>query len=414
MAVVAPVSSSSLFVRLSNQLLPRLWGKGFVCSPTYDVDRLQSLAVERTGLDDFGDRWFMQPMERLVDAVREEANLNPIGRTFAHVYFLKLLRERLWAAKWFRDFPEIDARKLAPPVAVVGPMRSGTTRLHRLLACDRRFTHLKMYETISPVPNPKVRRGGKDYRPLLAKTGLTILHKANPKTAVVHPTGPHEVEEELGLLVASAWGMKHETQWRVPSYGHWCENEDATPAYRHLARLLKLIGWMRGDDPSRPWLLKTPQHMLDLKALLNVFPDARVIFIHRDPAALVGSSCSMVWNQMLPQSDSVDPYWIGQEWQRKTHVKLDRMMSVRQTLPPERAIDVRYDDMDRDWQGSMRRIYGFLGLDMGPILPAMTEYVRNNQSEVLHAAHSYSLDTFGLRENEVRGQFGTYRERFGV
>src|SRR3546814_17212182 len=79
-------------------------------------------------------------------------------------------------------------------------------------------------------------------------------------------------EEELGLLVASAWGMKHEAQWRVPAYARWCEEQDATPAYAHMADLLRLTGWLRGEDPAKHWLLTTPQHMLDLPALLRVFP----------------------------------------------------------------------------------------------------------------------------------------------
>src|SRR3546814_12855747 len=98
--------------------------------------------------------------------------------------------------------------------------------------------------------------------------------------------------------------MKHEAQWRVPAYARWCEEQDATPAYAHMADLLRLTGWLRGEDPAKPWLLKTPQHMLDLPALLRVFPDARIIFTHRDPAAVVGSSCSLAWHQMCLQSDS--------------------------------------------------------------------------------------------------------------
>ena len=78
-----------------------------------------------------------------------------------------------------------------------------------------------------------------------------------------------------------------------------------------MADLLRLIGWARRDDDRRPWVLKTPQHMLDLPALLRVFPDARIIFTHRDPQAVVGSSCSLVRNQMVIHSDNVDAREIG-------------------------------------------------------------------------------------------------------
>src|SRR5690606_23587737 len=111
-----------------------------------------------------------------------------------------------------------------------------------------RFSHMRFFETICPTPSPDFRPGEKDRRPLQASLLLGAVHRLNPNTAAIHPTGPHEPEEELGLLVASMWGMKHEAQWQVPSYGRWAEGQDATPAYRHMARLLRLIGWARGDD----------------------------------------------------------------------------------------------------------------------------------------------------------------------
>ena len=114
--------------------------------------------------------------------------------------------------------------------------------------------------------------------------------------------------------------------------------------------------WLRGDDPATPWLMKTPQHMVDLPALLEVFPDARILFIHRDPAAVVGSSCSMVWNQMSVQSESADPHWIGREWLRKTRLKIDRMRTARSDLPAGRRLDVQYEAMERDWRGEMGRV----------------------------------------------------------
>src|SRR3546814_12537697 len=121
--------------------------------------------------------------------------------------------------------------------------------------------------------------------------------------------------------------------------------------------MLRLAGWMRGQDPAKPWLLKTPQQMLDLPALLRVCPDARIIFTHRDPAAVVGSSCSLAWNQMCLQSDYVDPRWIGREWLRKTELKISRMSGARQGLPAGRMIDVRSEEHTSELQSLMRISY---------------------------------------------------------
>jgi hypothetical protein len=382
-----------------------------------EKDWLLEHAVAEAGLDDFGDRWFERPMEVLLDAVNREARLNAAGDLAAKHQFLHVLRDRLLTQMWFARHPEILSRPVPHPVVIVGPMRTGTTRLHRLLAADRRFAHLRSFETISPVPRPgfeEVMAGRKaDFRPKLASRIMKVARLANPRTLSIHPTGPYEPEEELGLLVASMWGMKHEAQWHVPSYGRWCEGEDATQAYRHMANLLRLIGWSQQESSLRPWILKTPQHMLDLPALLKVFPDARLIFTHRDPRAVVGSAASLAWNQTIIYSDHADANTIGREWLRKTALMTERMMAARRSIPPERMIDVRYDDMDRDWQGTMARVYRFLGLEMGGAVAGMERYI-NRSRKLKRRPHRYSLAEFGLSEGEVLERMEGYIERFDV
>jgi hypothetical protein len=394
---------------MANAALPLLWRSRILDAPDLDVDRLVQRACAETGLEDFGDPWFFRPLRRLAAAIDEEADLNPVGRSVARIHLLKLLKERLRAEQWFNAFPEIRARRLGPPLVIVGPMRSGTTRLHRLLAADLRFAHLRMFETMCPVP-PMPNHGemaGEDGRARFAARSLRLLHAANPATAVVHPTGPYEPEEELGLLVVSAWGMKHEVQWHVPSYARWCERENPLPAYCMMADLLRLIAWHRGDPEGRPWVLKSPQYMLDLPALLAVFPDARLIFLHRDPAAIVGSSCSMVWNQMLVQSESADRRWIGREWLRKTGLMLDRVQAARSVVSHSRAIDVHFEHMNRDWRSELGRIYDFLGLDIAPAEPAMAAWLARCERHGAYRTHCYDLGWFGLDARTVREQLGS-------
>lgn len=374
-------------------------------------------AVAEAGLDDFGDRWFEGPMDVLLDSVQTEARLNDAGKLAAEKQFHHVLRDRLLAQMWFKRHPEILARPIRHPVVIVGPMRSGTTRLHRLLAADRRFAYLRSFETISPVPRPdfeEVMAGRKaDFRPKLASRIMKVARLANPRTLSIHPTGPWEPEEELGLLVASMWGMKHDAQWHVPTYGRWCEGEDATPAYQHMANLLRLIGWSQQESSLRPWILKTPQHMLDLPALLKVFPDARLIFTHRDPRSVVGSAASLAWNQTIIYSDHADPDTVGREWLRKTGLMADRMMAARKAVPADRIIDVRYDDMDQDWRGTMERIYAFLGLEMAGAIPGMQRFIDRSRS-LKRRPHRYSLRQFGLSEGQVLERMDDYIRRFDV
>lgn len=412
MIATAQLSKRSRLVDAANASLWAAWGARAMPRPQLDAEAMLDALQELTGLRDFGDPWFKKPLELLVTALSEEAALNNLGRFAAVGQLRKVFKDRLYAEAIIAANPAIARRSLARPVIVVGPMRSGTTRLHRLLAADARFSHMRSFETINPVPSPHFRPGMPDRRWIVGRLAMGAVHAFNPNTAVIHPSGPFEPEEELGLLVRSIWGMKHEAQWHVPSYGRWAEAQDATPAYRTMAMLLRLIGWARGEDDSRPWVLKTPQHMLDLPALLAVFPDARIVFTHREPCAVVGSSCSLVWNQMIIHSDRVDPAAIGREWLRKTELQIARMREVREAIPAGQRTDVRYGDMERDWESVMRAIYRFLDMDIGPALPAMSAYMVSSDRTIERHPHRYSLEMFGLDRHEVTERFEDYTGTF--
>ena len=385
--------------------------------PRLDKDALLEEAAAATGLNDFGDRWFEKPFEVLLDSVKHEAQLNAAGEFSATKMFHHVLRDRLYTQMWFKRHPEILARPLKNPVVIVGPMRSGTTRLHRLLAADQRFAHLRSFETISPVPRPEFEQvlagEAEDFRPKLAARILKVARLANPRTLSIHPTGACEPEEELGLVAASMYGMKWEAQWNVPSYAEWCHEESAIPAYRHMANLLRLIGWSQQESSLRPWILKTPQHMLDLPALLEVFPDARLIFTHRDPKQVVGSAASLAWNQTIIYSDHNDPAQTGRDWLGKTATMVARMRAARDAIPRERMIDVQYEDMETDWRGTMERVYRFLDLEMEPAVAGMEDYL-DRSARLKRHPHRYSLAEFGLREDEVNERFADYTETFGI
>ena len=390
---------------------------GVVGPAQLDKHFLMDQAAAVTGLDDFGDRWFERPFDALLDSIKHEARLNAAGDFSAMKQFHHVLRDRLYAQMWFKRHPEILARPLKNPVVIVGPMRSGTTRLHRLLASDQRFAHLRSFETISPVPRPEfedVLAGEKeDFRPKLAARIMKVARLANPRTLSIHPTGPYEPEEELGLLVASMWSMKHDAQWHVPSYAQWCEGENPVEAYRHMANLLRLIGWSQQESSLRPWILKTPQHMLDLPALLEVFPDARLIFTHRDPKQVVGSAASLAWNQTIIYSDHNDPAQTGRQWLGKTATMIERMRAARDAIPRDRMIDVQYDDMETDWRGTMERVYRFLELDMAPAVDGMQRFL-DRSARLKRRPHRYSLAEFGLRADEVDERFANYTATYGI
>lgn len=389
------------------------WKANILPPPRLDAEELRHMAEKATGLSHDPDReFFDRQLGILLPALREEACLSPFGRLIAEGTLLKIMKERLWFARIMAEHPEIDRIELAPPIVVVGPMRSGSTRMQRLLACDPAFTALQLYESSCPVPSPAAfrarARGRRDPRITLINRALWLLTSINPAVAHIHPTGAIEVDEELGMNEQSLSGALIEAQRRVPNFARHCEQHSQLPAYRHMLRLLKLRSWFARIDPARPLVLKTPQHMQDLAALHAIFPHARLIFLHRDPVSVVASSASLAWNQMVIQSDAVDPVWVGQEWLHKTAHRLRITDEIRPTIPRENQLDVEYGAMNADWKSGMRRIYRFLGRELTPdVLARMERYIEHARRQHGYQHHRYTPEAFGLRAGEIRERLGS-------
>jgi hypothetical protein len=384
-----------------------------------DAERLLAAARKETGLDDFGDDDFLAPMQLLIRSLQEEADLNALGRYMARTNIVRLLKARLYARDLLRRHPEILERDLGDPVVVVGLARSGTTRLHRLLAADERFLHLKSWESVYPVPWPEsfaARDAGKtDPRITSVDQALKAVLYMGPQIAAVHPLGTFEVEEEVGLIQHGFASQLFEIQAKIPSFAEWLMTHDQDAAYRYMVDLLKIIAWWRNDPPGKPWVLKTPQYMQDLDCLLRVFPQAKLVCPHRDPVKVVGSACSMTWNAIVRDSDSVTPEWVGQEWLGKIERMLRKTLRVREELvTPDNQYDLQYADITADWQRTMQSVYDFLDLPFTQqARDGMQAWLDDNRQHK-HGAHRYRLEDFGLEAGEVERRLKFYRDRFNI
>ena len=399
-----PTAHRPFLYRQAAAALPRLWARGTLPWPDLEPATVIAQASRTARTDDFGPEADWRPgLETFLAACRSEAALNAIGRTITHGQAIKVLVERARTFARLRADPAIAERPLAPPLVIAGPMRSGTTRLQRLLALHPGFVHLRLFEAMFPVPP----RGPVDPRPTLAAAMIAMARGINPAILAVHPMRPRAPDEELGLLEQSFWGAQLEAQRPIPSYARWCEGADARPAYAHLARLLRLIGAARGDDPARPWLLKTPQHMANLPALFEAFPGARVIVTARDPAAVVASSASLAWHSMVVQTDALDPAWVGREWLHKTKQRLDAVAAFRARPHAPEMLDIDFEDANADPLGALARALAFADLPFtSEVRDRARAWLAREAARPAHAAHRYDLADFGLSAADVRAALG--------
>lgn len=390
-----PIAKREARLRIIDAALDRAWQRGWATRPTLDPDELIRKATRKTDLPmAHGNQGWRERLALLCGDLENVADLTPLGRTIAHGQLVAALCNRIrFQALWQRQ-PQIAQQPIVAPIIIVGQMRSGTTRMQRLLACDPRLTFTRFYESWNPLPQNAARTWIDD-RKLRGWLAMLSVRMLNPAFDTIHPTQWDAADEEIGLQSVSIFGSAFEAQWRIPAYTAAIEADDGIAAYAEFRRLLQTVAWLRRDDGTRPWILKVPQFSQDLAAVIHTFPDARLVCLSRDSQQVIASSASLVRNQMAIQSTSVDPEWIGREWTRKVALR-ERRTAIARAQSDVPQVDVAYDDVGRDWQGEMARVYRMLGMRLpASVCARMREYAGKSHSG-RHARHRYRAADFRL------------------
>lgn len=370
-------------------------------------------ARRRTGLDEFDDIAFDEPLEVITRSLIREARLNAFGLDVWHERLLNFLMGRLRAQDWFRRHPQILEEEIGPPVVILGLARTGTTLLHRLLASDARFHSTAWWEARYPVPAPDDVDGAQ--RIAASKAEVAAILAANPELAAIHPWDALGADEDNHLLDHTLMSTTHEALVCIPSYHAWVARQDMRPAYAYWKKMLQLLQWQkrrRGLPPAGRWVLKTPVHLGYVDIIGEMFPGAHFIQTHRDPLSTIPSYASMVYSLWVGVCDEPDAVEAGRQSSATLERNLKRCLAARDRLPPGRFFDVDFRETVSDPLGLIERIYAHLGMPLTPAARAGIEaYMANNPREK-RPPHHYTLAQFGFTEAQIKERFRAYRERY--
>ena len=375
------------------------------------VESLVANAKHKTGLSDFGDEWFMEPLTVLVDSINREANLTPMGKLIQKNRLESALVVRLRVQQLLKDHPEILDIDLGKIIIIAGLQRTGTTTLHRLLAADPDMRALLSWEALNPLPLPKEESGNPKKRIAMARTAEKGLAYLAPEFFAIHPVEHDAPEEDVLLLDLCFMSQSPEATLHVPTYAQWLEQQDHTPAYEYLRTLLKILTWQR---PAKNWVLKTPHHMEYLDVILKVFPEACIVQTHRDPQKTTGSFCSMVSHGRGVFSDQVDAHEVARHWLRKVNRLMQLSIEVREQFGEERFIDVSYYDLLKDPIAQVARIYQFAGIPFDQTIAAAAKTTSQRNVQHRYGKHVYRLEDFGLTKDDIEREYAFYRRRYGI
>jgi hypothetical protein len=394
----------------------------------FDAKTLREEAQRRAGASDFGDPAYAEPLRRLLAALEREADLNAAGRLGQQERIVGLLVNRLRTEECLRRHPEILDEQIQAPIVIVGLARTGTTMLHRMLASDPRLHALLWWESRQPAPPLDLPPGAPDPRIADAEREVEAMLGASPELIAAHPMDAHAPDEEIMLVEHSFLSTNPEAFCRIPSFAAWREGQDLTPGYEYLLRLLRLLQWQKrrrkeaSEARSEPqasevhrtghrWILKTPFHLGHMDCLFRAFPDARIVWPHRDPGQCIPSLASLIHSLRVLGSDRVDPVEIGREWSGKMQRAIERCLDVREQHP-DRFLDLRYQDLVADPLAQAARIYAFAGLSWSDaVAEGMRRWAVENARDK-RPLHRYTQERFGLDEAGLRRDFARYRESF--
>ena len=378
-----------------------------------DLDAVMAEARKRTGLRDFGDERFVEPLEVLLRALREEAPLSAFGRLVSRHFMVQMLIGRLRLEALYREHPEIEDEVIERPIIVAGLPRTGTTHLFNLLSLDPSLRWIPYWESLEPFPDPeeKPARDGRDPRIQRGQGTLKFLSWIMPLFDAMHeftPEGPHE---EIQLLAMDFTSVLFESSWHIPSYGAWYKRADRAHAYRFLKRCLKALQFL---NRKPRWLLKTPEHLMNLRPLVREFPDAIFVQTHRDPVRITASLAVMIAYGSRMQQRGVDPREVARYWCTRTEDFLRASVEDRHHLPEDRVIDVQFADFMADMKGTVRRVLEFAGQPMTESMNFAIDRFLIENPRGKHGLVDYRLEDLGIDPEERRRALAFYADYFGV
>lgn len=375
-----------------------------------NAEALLARARAETGLSDWGDPTLPERFALAVEAINS-ARMDAVGEQKAVETCLWLLTDRL---RFFDDHARygLAAETIDRPLFVTGEPRSGTTLLHVLLSVDPEARALRFWQVMHPSPPPGL-AADDDPRRAQADAEWREINAALPQWLKSHPyndmLGDGLPEDErtwafdFRMLTPTAW-------WRVPM-GVVPAGLPTDPPAQYRIHKMMLQACQHGR-PKRKWVLKG-FHAGRFPAFFAAYPDARVLYIHRDPVQSIASRIQMMADLTEGLTGSVD-----MAAQSKLHTRLGRegfhAIMANPMMDDPRVHHVRYQDFMADQVAVVREFYEFAGYELSAEgETAMRQYLASNRGD-RYGKFRYSTDLIDGDVATLHEEFAPYRERYGL
>jgi len=346
-----------------------------------------------------------------LESVSQEGNLTFFGRFAFSQFLVGNLASRLRTIEVLKRNPEIQQQKISKPIFITGWYRSGTTYLHNLFALHPDLRAPLFWELRHPCPtlNPRAADPQKYIRKV--KLDSKIHGYLAPGFSNIHSLEAGKPEECLHLFDKSCAGTTSFFMTEANSFAWWLLDHSPQQGYDFFKKQLQLLNWLR---PGRQWVLKWPYHLWHLATLLETFPDATVIHLHRDPGRAIPSVCSLAAAARAPFVESIDNEALGGFWLKYCAARLERGFRARQKADAGQIIDIRYPDLIDNPLLVIEQIQNIISLDSYKTWTASIKANLKTTRKKRSQLHHYTSAQFGLDTNHVLERFSCYLQDYDL
>jgi hypothetical protein len=429
-----------------------------------DIDGACKHAMKKTGLKDFGNSAFISAYNSIINTkVHQSLQFSNLGFISARIEMNQTMVRRLMFLNYIQENPDVLKVPLRSkfidtlpfillywpnpcfyqgPVFVMGLPRTGTTFLHRLLSLDPAVRSPLLWELFAPVPGVKGDASKDQFEADATRRAkfmkkLVGVRKSMGDKALEHI---HEIEYDLPeeCLLSLSDELPCNPHLFYSSYVQINEllritaGDVVNDAYAYYKKVLQLLSYqnLEREDPRR-WVLKCPIHLFYIKAIAKVFPDAKLIWTHRDPVSAVPSLCSLLksFHQVYYESDTRDDMLLGKVLCSFTADLLEQApKDIKETGLP--CSDIIYNDLVENPVKIVKDIYAKFGWEYtkayDDILNKYLDDNRRKREEIKlkrqkkgisaeDTLHKYEPEEFGLTAEELStGKYAAYKKAFNV
>jgi hypothetical protein len=390
-------------------LYGRIVSPGMTSPP---LDKLVTRACERAGLEDFGGDSWRDGLGLLVDTVESAPGVNAGGRDYVYGQFVDALWNRLRVVDYLEHHPELAEERMERPLVILGLPRTGTSLASYLLDQDPQRRSLLTWEAEDSVPPSTPDTLRTDPRCLKKKAELDVLAEGL-KAANVPMVHWDEADGPTECVFVQGQDFKSylwEAFMPTSSYADWLLQADMTSAYAYERSVLQML---QSRAPGT-WSLKMPSHAVHIEALLATFPDARIVWAHRDPFKACASFLRLNYLSRAVLGADVDVDVIVPNVLRQLRAHIDRPLRARRRIGVDRFFDLHYAALMRDPIKVMRSLYDWAGDELTPSTErAMLGWLQRNPQDRF-GVQPYSLDESGVTRADLEPLFDEYLSMFDV